>query len=368
MESSAEAAGTATPAKAREATANRAITRAEFIESTDPRWLEFLGEARHDIYQWPRYTEVEARYLNGRSIAFIGEIPGARCLIPLTERKLPAHVRGGEAFTDAISPYAMGGPVFHGDASRAHELLALFARTCKERRLVAAYLRMHALLAPDWATQTPHGVLGQMGEMVWIDLRRPEEELRAEVSPRRRRGLRKVEKAGFVAELDDWSAYDRFKEMYGPAMTRLGATPFHHFSPAYFDDLRASLGDKLHLCTVRAPDGTVCDAGTYTIEDGIVEYHLGCTDEAWRKHAPSQLRYDFMWRWARSIGAEIYNLGGGLPSLMEFKNGFATTRAKNYSIRIVGDPEGYAALLRDNGIDAPADGTDGFFPAYRSRE
>ncbi|HWV39925.1 MAG TPA: GNAT family N-acetyltransferase [Vulgatibacter sp.] len=368
MESSAAATGSEREAKGREAKANRAIARGEFIESGDPRWMEFLERARHDIYQWPGYAEVDARYLGGRSIAFLGEVPGASCLIPLTERWLPAHVKGGEAYTDAISPYAMGGPVFQGDTSRAHELLALFAKNCRERRLVAAYLRIHALLEPDWATQTPYGVLMQRGEMVWVDLRRPEEELRAELSPRRRRGLRKVEKAGFVAELDDWSQYERFKQMYGPAMTRLRATPFYHFSSEYFDDLRASLGDKLHLCTVRAPDGTVCDAGTYTIEDGIVEYHLGCTDEAWRKHAPSQLRYDFMCRWARSVGAEIYNLGGGLPSLMEFKTGFATTRAKNYSIRIVGDPEGYAALLRDNGIDAPADGADGFFPAYRGPE
>ena len=367
METS-EAAESSLQGRGREAKTNRAITRAEFIEPSDPRWMEFLASARHDIYQWPAYVEVDARYVKGRPIAFLGEIPGARCLIPLSERSLPAHVKGGEPFTDAISPYAMGGPVFHGDPSRAHELLALFAKACRERRLVAAYLRVHALLAPDWAKQTPYGVLMQRGEMVWVDLRRPEEELRAAVSPRRRRGLRKLEKAGFVAELDDWSQYGRFKEMYGPAMTRLNATPYHHFSLAYFADLRASLGDKLHFCTVRAPDGTVCDAGTYTIEDGIVEYHLGCTDDAYRPHAPSQLRYEFMWNWARSVGAEIYNLGGGLPSLMEFKRGFASTSAKNYSIRIVGDPEGYAALLRDNGIDAPADGSEGFFPAYRGPE
>ncbi|HEY0840039.1 MAG TPA: hypothetical protein VGD74_07620, partial [Vulgatibacter sp.] len=241
------AAGAVGPAQSRSSEANEAVTTAAFLEPSDPRWLEFLAKARHDIYQWPGWVEVDARYSKGRAIAFLGELPGASCLIPLTERRLPPHVKGGEVYTDAISPYAMGGPVFHGDVSRAHDLLALFARACGERRLVTAYLRMHALLEPDWATQIPHGVLMQRGEMVWIDLTRPEEELRAEVSSRRRRGLRKVEKEGFVATLDDWSQYGRFQEMYGPAMTRLGATPYHHFSPAYFADLRETMGDRMHL-------------------------------------------------------------------------------------------------------------------------
>ncbi len=350
------------------AQSNEAVIRAAFIEPSDPRWLEFLQGAPHDIYQWPAYVEVDARYGKGRAIAFLGEVPGARCLIPLNERPLPPHVQGGEAFTDAISPYPMGGPVFRGDPAQIPDLLALFARSCRERGLVAAFLRLHALLAPDWSTQANHGVLMQRGEMVWVDLRRPEDELRAEISPRRRRGLRKVIKAGFVAELDDWASYERYQAIYGPAMSALGATPYHHFSPAYFADLRASLGDRLHLCTVRAPDGVVCDAGLYTLHDGIAAYHLGCTDEAYRSFAPSQLRYDFMWDWARAAGARLYNLGGGLPSLMEFKNGFASTRAKNYSLRIIGDPDAYAALLRANAIDAPADGSTGFFPAYRGPE
>lgn len=341
---------------------------AEFIGTDDPRWIEFLSAVPHDPYHLPGYVDLIARYQGDRAMGWLGSVPGARCLIPLVERRLPKGTIGGEAWTDAASPLPHSGPVFVGDPRHWSKLVERFVECCKERRIVAVYLRNHPLFGPDWKEWPTCGPALWHGETVGMDLRPPEDEVWASIGSRRKRGIRKAEKEGFHVSIDEWSCYPRFKEIYDETMERHSASPFWRFSAAYFEDLHRTLGDHLHLCVVRAKNGDVASAGLFLEAGGTMEYHLGGTAEVYRHAAPSHLLYESMRRWARGRGIEQFHLGGGLPSLLEFKKGFSDGRGQNYSIRLSCDPEGYAELLRLNSIEAVLDGSAGFFPAYRGPE
>jgi UDP-perosamine 4-acetyltransferase len=154
-------------------------------------------------------------------------------------------------------------------------------------------------------------------------------------------------------------------------MSRLHADDQYDFSDGYFADLRSSLGDKLHLCTVTAPDGRTASAGLFTACSGIVQYHLGGTGEEFLPLAPSKLMFDFMRRWGKEQGNRVLHLGGGVgakqDSLFEFKAGFSDLKADFFTYRMVLDEERYEELLRLFRARGGAPGGDctRFFPAYR---
>lgn len=342
--------------------------RVSWLALEDDRWKSLLSSAPHGPYQAPPYQRLISSYLGGRGEACLVEGEGASCLLPLVVRELPPGTQGGEGWRDACSPPPYGGPLFLGDPAQRPALLERFVEACRDERILAVYLRNHPALDPEWRVAPEGGSLLSHGETVYQDLSLPDEDVWKQVTSRRRRGIRKAERAGYRVELDDWSLYPSFQAIYAETMERHGASPFWRFSRAYFDDLREQFGEHLHLCTVRAPSGEVASAGLYLLVGDTLEYHLGGTAEAHRQAAPSHLLYDYIARWGRAQGASLFHLGGGLPSLLEFKGGFSPSRAPIYSLRLVSDAAAYQELLRRNHLNGPVDGSAGFFPAYRRPE
>ena len=209
----------------------------------------------------------------------------------------------------------------------------------------------------------------QHGETVSIDLTRPTEAIWADTRSDHRNQINRAIRAGHRATMDEeWRHYDAFKRIYRATMDRVGAADFYQFDDAYFDALRATLGSTLHLSVVEI-DGAVAAAGLFVETDGLVEFHLSGTDEAFLKDRPTKLMLHEVRSWAKARGDRVMHLGGGLgganDSLFEFKAGFSKTRHPFHTLRLVCDPERYAALVEASGGGGdPADLT-GFFPAYR---
>jgi lipid II:glycine glycyltransferase (peptidoglycan interpeptide bridge formation enzyme) len=113
-------------------------------------------------------------------------------------------------------------------------------------------------------------------------------------------------------------------------------------------------------------------AGLFIATDGIVQYHLGGTDERYLALAPSKLMLDFVWRWALEESQNVFHLGGGVggaeDSLFLFKAGFSPERGVFHTYRIVVDELKHEVL---NQAARSARGTTvalarEFFPEYRS--
>jgi hypothetical protein len=91
----------------------------------------------------------------------------------------------------------------------------------------------------------------------------------------------------FFVSLDEWSLFKDFVEIYLATMRRVGAIQRYLFSEEYFENLRAALGERLHLCSVHSPRGDVAAAGLFVETDGIVQYHLSGTAVEYLAFAPS---------------------------------------------------------------------------------
>ncbi len=343
--------------------------RADFIGPADPRWAELVGRVPHDVYHLPEYAEASSAAEGGRPLAYLAESGAAACLIPLIVRDLPEEL-GAAGWRDATSPYGYAGPIVSPGTTPVElaGLLAAFRAAGAAAGLVSAFIRLHPLLPLPPAALGVVGTVRGRGPVVVVDLARPPAEIWADTRENHRTGIRKLERRGYRAALDDWAHFPDFVQVYEATMRRVAASPFYFFGPAYYDALRARLGGRLHLCTILAPDGRVACAGLFFEEAGIVQYHLGGTADEFLSVAPSKLMFDVVRRWARDRDNRVLHLGGGAggreDSLFHCKAGFSPLRAEFRSLEVIFDAERYRLLVERCGTEEGDEA--GYFPAYRA--
>jgi hypothetical protein len=160
-------------------------------------------------------------------------------------------------------------------------------------------------------------------------------------------------------------------KLYYDSMRRVGAMPEYYFSREYFLTLKGLLGGGFLLAHVRAPSGGIVSSGMFTICSGVVQYHLSGNDIGEEGANGLKLLLHEVRNWAREQGYESLHLGGGVGAqndpLFQFKSGFSPERAPFYTWRCVVNEAKYMEFCAQwEAINRlPADGLEGYFPAYR---
>jgi hypothetical protein len=207
------------------------------------------------------------------------------------------------------------------------------------------------------------------GQTVYVDLAALPADARAGYRRAHRYDVRQLEASGFRAVVDDWHLYDEFIRLYLGTMDRVESSDYYRFSPDYFAALRSALGDRLHLCSVLAPDGAVAAGGLFVECGPLMQYHLSGTSSVHARSAPTKLMLDCMIREGVARGLRHLHLGGGVgcreDNLFLFKAGFSSLRAEFHSYREVLQPAAYQDLCRRRSCDTDPTDLMGFFPAYR---
>jgi hypothetical protein len=350
---------------------------AALVEADDPRWPQALALAPHDVYQLPSYATFAARHQHpGRPMAFVARDGDRALVVPLIVRPVPDWLDPSRSWTDAISPRGYAGPVAtraDGPADDAFVARALdsLAAALRAEGIVTAFVRLHPLSDVPLDALAERGTVVEHGTSVSIDLTRPAEELRRHLRQNHRRDIDRARRGGYAARIDDrWQAFDAFLDAYAESMERLGSDTFWRLSRTYFEDLRAALGEHLHLGVVEREGAVVAGALLTEIGD-LVEYHLAGTRNADVGASPSKLLIDFARSWAQDRGRRRLHLGGSLhrgDALNRFKLGFSPVEHVVASWRLVADPAAYRSLSsgwRDRYRREP-EPDDGTFPAYRA--
>lgn len=352
------------------------MMEAGLVAPDSVRWRQALEHIRHDVYHLPEYVAFASRHEEaGEPVAFVAEDGPARMVVPMILRPVPAGFgeAAGAACRDATSPRGYAGPVLSSDGtdgSFAVQALAGLRQTLCDAGVVSLFSRLHPFLSPPPAALERLGSLVDHGESMSVDLAASDEDWRRGLRENHRRDIARASRGGYVARSDDaWAWLDGFVGLYEATMRRLGAADEWRLPAAYFHDLRATLGDRLHLCVVER-DGDLAAGGLLTEVDGIVEYHLAATAPGHVGASPSKLIVDFARRWARERGDRVLHLAGSLgpgDSLQHFKLGFSPRRHAVRSWRLVTDAARYDGLVRawEAVTGAAADTAEGFFPAYR---
>lgn len=333
-----------------------------------------LRSAPHDIYHRPEFLRLTAKYEGGDPLAFYGEDHGEKFLIPLLVRQLPPELGAPSVWRDLITPYGYPSPIQSpgSDSSKLDLFIQTFCSACEERNIISAFIRLHPLLPLPLEILEKYGRLVRHGETVAIDLRLSEENMWKQTRENHRRTIKNLHRSGFTVGIDNWDYLEDFIHIYRATMERLGADDFYYFTNEYFYDLKSCLGDLLHLCVVLSPGGEVASGGLFIAGNtGIVEYHLGGTNEMYLKEAPSKLMFDFVRRWAKHAGCDLFHLGGGLGGrsdmLFRFKAGFSKIQRDFYTLRLVFDSTSYSNLNQawQNRSGEVVDTMSDFFPLYR---
>jgi hypothetical protein len=343
---------------------------AEFIDCDDQRWCDFLARTKHDFYHLPEYLRFSGEHEGGRPAAFYAEHQGAAFLAPVLFRDIPEALGSPATWSDTSNPYGYANPLFipSDHARSAEPFLQAFLRTAQERNVVSAFFRMHPLL-PCCDSFNAAGTVMRHGQTVHIDLTRSSAEIWSQIRHDHREDVRKLERAGFQVVMNDWKRFPEFIQIYRATMTRVRASSYYHFGDQYFADLKAVLGERLHLCILLSPDGEFASGGLFTAMRDVAQGHLAGTSERWLAKAPSKLVIYHQFLHAKEAGSKLYHLGGGVgareDALFRFKTGFSKLRSDFATCRIIVDKQKYellcerAAALRATELDAE------FFPQYR---
>lgn len=277
--------------------------------------------------------------------------------LPLLLRPLPD---GG---WDATSAYGYGGPVARGQADLA-AFGAAFDAWARENGVVTTFLRLDPL-RDNGRWVPPTAELIDAGRTVLWDVSAGRD-LWAALHSDHRRNIRKADAAGVVTTIVRRpESLEPFRDLYYATMTRLGASPFFHFPPAYWDALRAHDDVLVPVLVEGRLEGRLV-TGLLCLESPHgLHAHLSAGDEAARSIGASSRCYLAAGEWAQQQGLGWVHLGGGLgastsSTLYRFKRSidrFGEPRVFQVA-KIVHDRDRYRSL-------AGTDSTAGYFPPWR---
>ncbi len=346
----------------------------QWLSPEDEEWRVHLSNVPHDVYHRPEYASIEAELASGTAIAILAKEEQRSLFLPLVLRQIP-----NSPSIDATSPTGYPGPLLStpaGDLTFSKTRFAADAikhilRQMQERKIVSAFVRCHPFLTDGAAGMQLHGTLVDHGNTVYIDLDQSDATLWRQTRASHRSEINRCNKNGYETIIDkDWKYLDDFISMYYDTMKRVSASKAYFFPPEYFTTLRDRLAQYAFLC-VTLRDGVAASGGIFTKCNGIVQYHLGATATDFLRHHPSKQLLDFVRRWAKQNNYRRMHLGGGVncqqDGLLRFKLGFSKLSVNVATYRLIADQSVYRHLVQawESEHLSMADGTEGFFPAYR---
>ena len=351
--------------------------QAELVAADSPRWADVLSGMRHDFYHLPSYVSFAARRQDaGAPMAFLAEEDGHRFLAPMIVRPIPPDIAGDRPLFDATCPRGYPGPLLELERERevggfVDRAIQAFAETLRRGSIITVFSRLHPLMMPPMPSLLRAGQVVEHGDSVSVDLALPRRELWRQTRADHRHAIDRAARLGYRARIDEtWQRFDGFVDAYQQTMDRLGAVTFWHLSREYFQDLKETLGDRVHLCVVEL-GRDLAAAAILTEVDGSVEYHSSGTAEAFVSASPSKTLINFAIGWAKERGNRVLHLTGSLrkeDTLYQFKTGFSPLNHPVCSWRVVTDPPAYRTLVArwEARHAVPEDPAHGYFPAYRT--
>jgi hypothetical protein len=338
--------------------------------------LAWVSTVAHDVFHLPSYLALSARQSGGEPTHFLYETSLGAVYLPLIKR--PVGPPAPRAF-DLISPYGYPGPLVRPNpgidpAGLTQQAMAAFAASLGPAGYLSAFIRAHPLLTPHAAgliagATEAHAV--PTGEVVLVDLHKPEDQLFAELRRNHRQNLNRLAALGFTADHECVRTNaPTFRTLYHATMQRVHAAAYYFFDESFFLDLHRVMNDKLNLIMVRRKN-EIAAAGLFLHCGEIAHYYLAGTAPDLLRLAPSKL---LVWKGilaAKAAGCRWLNLGGGLggrrDALHDFKTGFSKLTAPYHTWRLVADSRRYRAAVSRSGCQWSLPHATAAFPATGRR-
>jgi len=339
----------------------------ELLTPDDPRWLQELGKAKHDIFHMPGYLRAWTAAKGGEPLLYSFDAGAYGMLVPMIRRSLGSFGARYKGFHDAVSPYGYSGPIYWGDCrpERLEEMNRQFAIHLREANFVSVFLRLHPFLGASddmLAALGSFGDLRHQGPVVYMDLRDPEGSWIG-INPGNRRAIKRALRVGCAVTFDRWETLDQVVTAYEETMLRHEAADDYFLPPEFFLQLRRSTHPHFHLATSYDGQGSVTGGVFFSEIGGLIQYFLTGTFSAFAALSPGKLLVNALRLWGLERHCHTLNLGGGLgareDSLFTFKIRLSKSTAAFHTLSKIILPDIYREL--DGGVEHDAS----FFPGYR---
>ena len=319
------------------------------------------------------YLLAEAQAEDGVTKIFVYEEDGGFALIPEVIRKinsLPYMSELEEELYDMTAPHEYGGIISDRDGDLLkHKLLEHIFEYCDKNHIIFQFIRINPYLKslPSVYQSNGYEVIHSNAQ-VYVDLHQTEEQILRDYKSNVRRNVKRAQKEGLRFEVTDKNPchIECFQRMYQQAMERLEARRFLYFNGDYFRDMVSY--DRSRLVFVRDTDDRIVAGSILLLGSDTVYYHLGCFDWEYSLKRPMNYLMHSMILWSKQEGYATFHLAGGHKSLMQFKEGYSSTRIDYYIANKVCDENRYQAVCQKWKALFPEYAEETFFPLYRYNE
>ncbi len=324
-------------------------------------------------YHLAEYLMAEMQAEDGITKIFCYEEDGNFALVPQVIRKINTlpYMKGlGEELYDMVTPHEYGGIVSNtDDDSLKSKLLTGILNYCSNNNVIFQFIRLNPYLKemPSLFGKSGYEVIHSR-EQVYVDLRNTEEKIVKDYKSNVRRNINKAKKEELEFGIADKNPDNMkiFQEMYQKAMEILDAKKFLYFNDEYFYWLMKC--ECSRLAFVRDKEGKVLAGSILLMGNHTVYYHLGCFDREYSLKRPMNYLMHSMILWGRKEGYRLFHLGGGSASLMQFKEGYSTTRISYHVAYRICDRDRYSDVCGRWKDRFPEYTGQTYYPLYRYNE
>ncbi len=324
-------------------------------------------------YHLPEYLLAEKSAENGWIKIFIYEENDEFALIPMVVKavnSLPYLLEVNECIYDMITPHEYGGILSNSNNyGIKKKLLKEVIGYCKENRIIFQFIRVNPYLS-DLVTvfrDCDYEVIHSC-DQIYINLRQTEQEIIGDYKSNVRRNIRRAQSENLEFEISCKTEknIEIFSIMYKKSMEILQAKKFLYFNKEYFRKLIAC--ECSRLCFVKDQQGNVLAASILVLGNDVVYYHLGCFDRNCALKRPMNYLMHSMILWGKKMNYHFFHLGGGGKSLLQFKEGYSSSRIKYYIAVKICDENKYKMICERWKNQFPQYATEKFYPLYRYNE
>jgi hypothetical protein len=283
---------------------------------------------------------------------------------PVQQLPFAADVPAWDTYTPEYT-----GPLLIGAGQSHVPFTNLFARYCREQRIVAEFAHLNPWDSGAECLDAAGIELNR--EIVYVDVTRSEEELWTKsLTSACRRFVKRARATGLrIRRAETAEDIQRFQRVHEATMDRRQALDRYYHSSEYFLDLQATLPYNVFYVLAEC-EGQVVAGGLFLEDRDTVYWELSAVDLAYSSARPvNGYLYDAILDASRR-GRKRLVLGGAYrpdDGVFRFKTSFSPLRAKFSTYKRIHDAHAYAALSdawsAHHGGKKPR---DDYFPAYRS--
>jgi hypothetical protein len=310
-----------------------------------------LDYSRADIFYLPEYLKV-SQFIEPHPIRVaVWRSNQSVIIYPYLLRSIPnqllADLNIKDMLYDTHSVFEFGGPLcINGESTlKEWEQFNLsWIEYCQSQKIITDTVDLHPFLdsVPNCLFQT----FQKNAATAYVNFSEETREVYDIFTPNARRNIKLAQKAFItVSETSNSEFIQGFVKLYYETMRRVGASKYYYFPYIYFEQLLQSMHDKAKLFVAVDIAGEMVGGLILLLHSKFAHYFLGGWNIEFSKQRVNYLLMFSAIQWAKNHGFQIFHLGSGQRSLLDYKMKFANRkRDLNIGFNIY-NPGLYSKLL-----------------------